>query len=74
MSILLYLDESELSLIFKSLRYLSNYEASEELLNLRLKLGLLHGDLDEEDSDGSTSDSTGTDGSSTTEQFEDDGG
>jgi hypothetical protein len=73
MSILLYLDESELSLIFKSLRYLSNYEASEELLSLRLKLGLLHGDLDQEDYDGPTVNSNDADGDISTEQFEDDG-
>ena len=73
MSILLYLDESELSLIFKSLRYLSNYETSEELLNLRLKLGLLHGDLDEEDYNGPAVDSNDADGDSSTEQSEDDG-
>jgi hypothetical protein len=73
MSILLYLDESELSLIFKSLRYLNNYETSEELLSLRLKLGLLYGDLDEEDSDGPTDDSNDADDNSSAEQSEDDG-
>jgi hypothetical protein len=63
MSILLYLDESELSLIFKSLRYLGTFEKSEKLDNLSMKLRLLHGDLDEEDfDDGSTSDSNDADG------------
>jgi hypothetical protein len=49
MSILLYLEESELSLIFKSLRYLGTFDKSEKLDDLSLRLRLLHGDLDEED-------------------------
>lgn len=59
MCIILYLDESELSLVFKSLRYLGSYEPSSELTDLHLRLRLLHGDLDmdldeDEDEDDST--------------------
>jgi hypothetical protein len=74
MSILLYLDESELSLIFKSLRYLKSFESSSELDELQLRLRLLHGDLEEEDYDGSTSDTNYADGGVPVEQLEDNGG
>jgi hypothetical protein len=46
MSILLYLEEEELSLVFKSLRRLRNYEMAEQVNSLLLRLSLLHGDLD----------------------------
>lgn len=69
MSILLYLDESELSLIFKSLRHLKTFETAEGLDDLFFRLRLLHGDLDEEDyDDGTANDSNDSDDNNSTER------
>lgn len=48
MSVILYLEEEELSLVFKSIRYLKSFEPSSEIEDLHFRLRLLHGDLDQD--------------------------
>lgn len=69
MGILLYLDESEVSLIFKSLRKLRSFGTETNLDDLFFRLRLLHGDLDEEDyDDGTANDSNDSDDNNSTER------